>query len=30
MKESDKLSFYFCGIAGCGMDPLARFMARDG
>ena len=30
MKDNDKLSFYFCGIAGCGMDPLARFMARDG
>lgn len=30
MKESDKLSFYFCGIAGCGMDPLARFTLREG
>ena len=28
--ESDRLSFYFCGIGGCGMDPLARLMARDG
>lgn len=28
--ENDKLSFYFCGIGGCGMDPLARLMARDG
>ena len=28
--ESKNMSFYFCGIGGCGMDPLARFMARDG
>lgn len=30
MKENEKLHFYFCGIGGCGMDPLARFMAKDG
>lgn len=29
-EENKKLSFYFCGIGGCGMDPLASFMAKEG
>ena len=29
-EELKNLRFYFCGIGGCGMNPLAHFLARSG
>ena len=29
-EDVKNLRFYFCGIGGCGMNPLAHFMARSG
>ncbi|MBO7435824.1 UDP-N-acetylmuramate--L-alanine ligase [bacterium] len=29
-EDVNNLKFYFCGIGGCGMNPLAHFMKRAG